>query len=141
MIEIGSEVYTRQRFREKCKAWPDGLYFFTKAIMMRPKLNDRLHRQFANFIQLHAWNGGPRLSNRKVAYMPREHFKSTIVSESFPLWLLACVDRNMTIAIVSAVQKNRDQWLERFQIRSSTTSFFDGHFRKFAQATNGTQLN
>lgn len=124
MIEIGGQVYTRQRFRQKCKEWPDGLYFFTKAIMMRPKLNNQLHRQFANFIQLHAWNGGPRLSNRKVAYMPREHFKSTIVSESFPLWLLACVDRNMTIAIVSAVQKNPEKWLRKIRTTVETNPLF-----------------
>ena len=115
MIEMSGQVYTRKKFRERCKQWPGGLFFFTKAIMMRPKLREDLHLPFANFIQLHAWNGGPRLSNRKVAYMPREHFKSTIVSESFPLWLLACVDRNMTIAIVSAVQNNPEKWLRKIR--------------------------
>lgn len=124
MIEIGGEVMTRQKFRQRCKQWPGGLFFFTKAIMMRPKLKENLHLPFSNFIQLHAWNGGPRLSNRKVAYMPREHFKSTIVSEAFPLWLLACVDRNMTIAIVSAVQNNPDKWLRKIRTTIESNVLF-----------------
>ena len=124
MIEIGGQVYTRKKFRERCKQWPGGLFFFTKAIMMRPKLQENLHLPFANFIQLHAWNGGPRLSNRKVAYLPREHFKSTIVSESFPLWLLACVDRNMTIAIVSAVQQNPEKWLRKIRTTIEHNTLF-----------------
>lgn len=133
MIEIGGQVYTRQRFRQKCKEWPGGLYFFTKAIMMRPKLNESLHLPFANFIQLHAWNGGPRLSNRKVAYMPREHFKSTIVSESFPLWLLSCVDRNMTIAIISAVQNNPDKWLRKIATTVNYNKLFRWAFPEIRQ--------
>jgi hypothetical protein len=44
-------------------------------------------------------------------WMPREHFKSTCASKSLPLWLLACVDRNMTIALVSANQQNTNKWL------------------------------
>jgi hypothetical protein len=124
MIEIGGQVYTRQMFRQECKKWPGGLYFFTKVVMMRPKLNESLHLPFANFIQLHSWNGGPRLSNRKIAYMPREHFKSTIVSESFPLWLLSCVDRNMTIAIVSAVQNNPEKWLRKIRTTIESNDLF-----------------
>ena len=133
MIEIGGQIYTRQKFRQKCKEWPGGLYFFTKAIMMRPKLDERLHLAFANFIQLHSWNGGPRLSNRKVAYMPREHFKSTIVSEAFPLWLLACVDRNMTIAIVSAVQNNPDKWLRKIRDTVEHNTLFRWAFPEIRQ--------
>jgi hypothetical protein len=47
--------------------------------------------------------------------MPREHFKSTIISEAFPLWLLACADRNMTIGLVSAVSDNTEKWLKKMK--------------------------
>ena len=124
MIEIGGDTLTRMEFRERCQQYPDGLYFFTKAVMMRPKLKAHLHRPFCNFIQLHEWNGGPDKSSRKVAYMPREHFKSTVCSETFPLWLLSCVDPNMTIALISAVDKNPKKWLRKIKETVEHNSIF-----------------
>ena len=110
------DVHLKQEFIRKCRAYPGGLYFFTKAVMQRNKLKKNLHLPFCNFIQLHPWNGGPRLSYRKGAWMPREHFKSTVCSESFPLWLLACVDRNMTIALISSDSDNTKKWLRRIKV-------------------------
>jgi hypothetical protein len=114
-IDVGGQTYTRQEFVDRCRQYPGGLYFFTKAVMNRTKLKPHLHLPFANFIQLHPWNGGSRLTHRKGGWMPREHFKSTICSESFPLWLLACIDRNMTIALVSAKPENTKKWLRRIK--------------------------
>lgn len=115
MIDFTDEARARKFLREKCQAYPGGLYLFVNWVMDRPKLKPHLHLPFCNFIQLHEWNGGPDKSSRKVAYMPREHFKSTVCSESFPLWLLATVDRNMTIAMVSAVDKNPKKWLRKIK--------------------------
>lgn len=128
-LVIGDQAWERQKVREVCQTWPGGLYFFTKYVMVRPKLRMDLHFAWCNFIQLHPWIGDgtnntilapgyqqpPRLSHRKTGYMPREHFKSTVVSESFPLWLLANVDRNMSIAIVSAVSENTEKWLKKMR--------------------------
>jgi hypothetical protein len=128
-LTIGDQTWSRQRVREICQTWPGGLYFFTKVILGRNKLTMDLHFAWANFIQMHPWIGAddnnsllapgydpfPRLSHRKTGYMPREHFKSTIISESFPLWLLACVDRNMTIGLVSAVSDNTEKWLKKMR--------------------------
>ena len=97
--------------RKRAKAYPGGLYYFTKAILNQNKLKKHLHLPFCNSLQLHPWNGGPKYSHRTVHWMPREHFKSTCASKAFPLWLLACVDRNMTIALVSANEKNTSKWL------------------------------
>ena len=130
-VTVGDQTWSRQKIRETAATWPGGLYFFTKYILQRDKLTMDLHFPFANFIQLHPWLGDgtngsilhenykrediPRLSHRKTAYMPREHFKSTIISEAFPLWLLACVDRNMTIGLVSAVSDNTEKWLKKMR--------------------------
>ena len=123
-ITVGEQTWSRRKVRETAATWPGGLYFFTKYILQRDKLTMGLHFPFANFIQLHPWSKmapgyedrpAPRLSHRKTAYMPREHFKSTIISEAFPLWLLACVDRNMTIGLVSAVSDNTEKWLKKMR--------------------------
>jgi len=87
------------------------LFYFNKGVLNQNKLKAHLHLPFCNALQLHDWNGGPRYSSRKVMWMPREHFKSTCASKGLPLWLLACVDRNMTIALVSANQQNTNKWL------------------------------
>lgn len=108
---LGAEALKRREIRRMCKAYPDGLYFFTKAVCGFDKLSPSLHRPFTNYVQLHQWNGGPPRSNRKLAWMPREHFKSTICSIAFPLWLLSCVDWNMTIALISADSDNTKKWL------------------------------
>lgn len=46
--------------------------------------------------------------------MPREHFKSTVCSVALPLWLLIH-DRNTTIALISAVDKNTKKWLRQIK--------------------------
>lgn len=100
-----------KRVRESCIEWPGGLYRFAKGVLNQNKLTDHLHLPFANMVQLHDWNGGPKYSSRPVIWLPRGHFKSTIISQALPLWLLSCVDRNMTIALVSAKQDNPRKWL------------------------------
>ncbi len=105
------EVETLKEMRERCKRYPGGLFYFVKGVLNQNKLKEHLHLPFCNALQLHDWNGGPRYSSRKVMWLPREHFKSTCASKGLPLWLLACVDRNMTIALVSANQIQTNKWL------------------------------
>lgn len=99
------------QMRQRCKVYPGGLYFFNKGILNQNKLKSHLHLPFCNVLQLHDWNGGPHYSSRTVNWLPREHFKSTCASKGLPLWLLSCIDRNMTIALVSANQQNTNKWL------------------------------
>jgi intein/homing endonuclease len=53
---------------------------------------------------------------------------STICSEAFPLWLLACVDRNITIALVSAKEANTVQWVTKIKNVIEHNSFFRALF-------------
>ncbi|MGH9427295.1 MAG: hypothetical protein ACRD2L_13450, partial [Terriglobia bacterium] len=121
---IGAEAAARRRVRQLCKSYPGGLYYFTKAICGFNKLTVDLHLPFCNYIQLHPWNGGPHRSNRKMAWKPREHFKSTICSIAFPLWLLSCVDQNYTIALISADSDNTKKWLRAIQEIIKYNGFF-----------------
>lgn len=114
-----------------CKTYPGGFYFFTKSVLGRNKLQKHLHEPWANYLQLHPLvgafaqkvthpvtgvesyigGGGPEEALRKTGQMPREHFKSTFCSESLPTWLLSAVDRNLTIALISAHSDNTKKWL------------------------------
>ena len=124
MTELSLETLKRQAIRRLCRRYPDGLYLFTKAVCGFDRLSWDLHRGFANFIQLHPFNGGPPRSYRKHAWMPREHFKSTICSIAFPLWLLSCVDRNLTIALISADNDNTKKWLRAIKEIIKYNGFF-----------------
>ena len=123
-IRIGDETLTRKRVRELCKSYPGGLYYFAKAVCGFGRMKEHLHLPFCNYIQLHPWNDGPERSNRKHAWMPREHFKSTICSVAFPLWLLSCHDRNATIALISAHSDNTKKWLRQIKNIIEHNGFF-----------------
>lgn len=130
------DIHTLRALREKCKAYPGGLYFFAKAVCGFDRIKKDLHLPWSNFLQMHPdfffsqelqdlGNGGHIRSNRKIGWMPREHFKSIFASVAFPLWLLACVDRNLTIALISATNDNTKKWLR--QIRNIIQ--YNGWFR------------
>lgn len=78
--------------------------------MQMVDLIPELHWPFAQFIQMEPWAGGPENSLRKLAWMSRGHFKSSITTIGNSLRKL-CIDRNTTIGIVSAKQENTQQWL------------------------------
>jgi hypothetical protein len=101
----------------------DNLYIFTKGVLGMSKMNERLHLPVCNYIQMFPWNGGLPQSRRKMLWMPREHFKSTIISIGLPLWLL-CHNRNQTIAILSANEKNPKKWIKQLRVIIRYNSFF-----------------
>jgi hypothetical protein len=77
------------------------------------QMNDlipELHRPFAEYISLLPTTGGPPESLRKLAWMPRGHFKSSLTSIAYPLWLLIR-DRNNTCAIISSKEDHVKKWL------------------------------
>jgi hypothetical protein len=56
------------------------LYYFTKYALRRQRLNGTLHRQICRFLE--------RPHIKDVLELPRDHFKSTICSEAWPMWLM-----------------------------------------------------
>lgn len=75
---------------------------------------DKLHLPFCNYMQMFPWNCGIDTTRRKMATMPRGHFKSTVCSVSLPLWLI-CHNRNETVAIISSVEKNCKKWARQIK--------------------------
>jgi len=110
---IGGNVFKRKEIRRKCKRYPGGLYYFAKVICGFNLLDPNIHLAFCNYIQLTTQPEGPPQRHRPISWMPREHFKSVVVSVAYPLWLLACVDRNLTIALISAHNNNTKKWLRQ----------------------------
>jgi hypothetical protein len=104
-----TEAYQDIRRRSK-----ESLYYFAKVVCGMSDVVDRLHMPFANYLQLFPWNGGPSNSRRKLAWMPREHFKSTFASICLPIWLLIH-DPNATIAIISAKIEHPQKWLRQIK--------------------------
>jgi len=71
----------------------DSLFFFAKVVLGYKDLSPNLHLEFCEIIQ-------ERRKFRKHGYlMPRGHFKSTIISKCYPLWL-ACHDPEIRVLIV-----------------------------------------
>ena len=143
-MEIGGQTLNRQALRQLCKVYPGGFYTFVKTVARRNKVKRHLHEAWANYLQLHPAVGafantvvnpltgeqsfvggdGPESSLRKVGELPREHFKSTFFSEALPIWYLACVDRNLTIALISAHSDNTKKWLRRIKQVIETEEYF-----------------
>ena len=70
------ELY--ERTRENAKK---SLFFFATAVLKWDKVQREPHLPLSNFIQSNP-------PNRSVVLVPRDTFKSTIASKSFPLWIL-----------------------------------------------------
>lgn len=65
------------------------LYFMAKVVLGYKELSPRLHQEFCDYII------GTRQQRRRGALIPRGHFKSTIVSKSYPLWRLVPIDESL----------------------------------------------
>lgn len=116
-----SDVYERVRTLSK-----ESLYYFATAVLGFSDMVPELHLPFCNYVQLFPWNSSIAETRRKLAWMPRGHFKSTVCSIALPLWLLIH-DRNTSIALISAVEKNTKKWLR--QIKHILE--YNGILRKF----------
>jgi len=132
-VPIGGDVFKRKELARKCRRYPGGLYYFAKNICGFTRLNPRIHLPFCNYIQLTVQPEGPRMRHRPVSWMPREHFKSVIVSVAYPLWLLACVDRNLTIALISAHSDNTKKWLGQIRRIIESNGLFQFAFPAIRQ--------
>lgn len=70
------EIWERTRTAAK-----ESLYFFATAVLGWNKLRPRPHKEMCDFIQRQD-------RKRKVMLIPRDCYKSTIISKTFPLWVL-----------------------------------------------------
>jgi len=75
-VEEQQEFIKLERF--KCQK---SLFYFARAILGFRKLTPHLHKTVCDFIQ------DPR-KKRKLLLLPRGHYKSTIATIAYPLWLL-----------------------------------------------------
>ena len=119
-----SESESRREVRRRSKA---SLYYFAATVLQMVDLTPDLHLPYSNYIQLLPWTGGPPESLRKLAWMPRGHFKSSIASVAFPLWLLLH-DRNTSIALISSKEKNTQTWLREIGNNITDNRFFNWAF-------------
>jgi predicted phage terminase large subunit-like protein len=78
---IGDEIYASTRANGR-----KSLYFFTTAILGWNKLRQHPHLEMCNFIQ--RLPPEPGAKRRKLLLVPRDCFKSTVASKSFPIWVL-----------------------------------------------------
>lgn len=86
--QIGMSLPTESRVDEVRALWrkagQSSLYFFSTAVLNWNKVRATPHLELCNFIQeIEAPHG-----KRKVLLIPRDTYKSTIGSKSFPLWIL-----------------------------------------------------
>lgn len=98
LMQTAIEGNAEQLYEELRERSLSSFFFFTKVILSYDKLSPNLHLPFCDRIVSDE-------SHRKRGYlMPRGHFKSTIVSKSYPLWRLIR-NRNTRILIVGESEK------------------------------------
>ncbi len=115
-----SDSEFRREVRENSK---ESLFYFATTVLQMVDFTVELHLPFANFIQMLPWNGGPPESLRKLGWMPRGHFKSSIASVAFPLWLLIH-DRNTSIALISSKEAQTTEWMREISKHIKYNKFF-----------------
>jgi len=93
----GDEISTEEFIQLKALARRD-LFFFSKGILGYDKMTPRTHRSFCRFFD----EPGPR---RRLALMPRSHFKTTIGTIADTMRRVA-IDPNIRVLIANATQKN-----------------------------------
>lgn len=98
----------------RSKALAD-FYFFAKEVMWFRELYEPLHKPLCDIIS------NPRIK-RKLILLPRGHFKTTLISISFPLWVLLR-DRNQRIALCSTSAGKSTENMEEIIARARSDRF------------------
>ena len=93
ILQMASEGRAEDLYEELRDRALRSLYFFTKVVLGYKDLNESLHLNFCNQVQ-------EDISHKKRGYlMPRGHFKSTIISKSYPLWRTAANPELRTLIV------------------------------------------
>jgi hypothetical protein len=77
------------------------LYVFYRDVLGYLDLYEPLHRPLCDFVQV---------PQKRLLLLPRGHFKSTIISVSYPLWLLAKVP-DTRVLLNNAMLENPRKWV------------------------------
>jgi predicted phage terminase large subunit-like protein len=93
-----SEV-VRENLRQMAKS---NLYFFAKAVLGFDKLQSTLHKEVCDYLQLP--------DRRKLLILPRGHYKTTISTIAYPMWL-SVNDPNIRILLASSTTTNAQKML------------------------------
>lgn len=78
------------------------LYYFAREVLGYSDFHEPLHRPLCEFIQQ---------PTKQLTLIPRGHFKSTIISVSYPLWLLVQFP-DTRILIANATLDNPKKWVQ-----------------------------
>lgn len=89
----------RENMRNMAKS---SLYFFAKAILGFDKLTNSLHKPVTEFLELS--------DRRKMLVLPRGHYKTTISTISYPMWL-SVNNPNIRILLASSTTTNAQKML------------------------------
>jgi hypothetical protein len=93
-----------KKVRQRCF---DSLFYLAKNVLEFYDLRDDLHKEMADLIQDHD-------VKRKLILVPRGHYKSSLASIAYPLWLIIR-NPNIRILLSSSTATNAVHFLRRIQ--------------------------
>ena len=96
-VQLGLEKQRRQ-IRKEAEA---SLWYFTKYVLRYPDLYEPLHKPFCDWVQE---------PDTQLILMPRGHFKSTVVSVAYPIWILVKYP-DTAILLANNTLENTIKWL------------------------------
>lgn len=94
LLRLDRKEYLRASLRQQAT---NSLYFFAKGVLGFNKLTPTLHKSLCEFLE------NPH--QRKLVVLPRGHYKTTIISISYVMWL-SIRDPNIRILIASCTSTN-----------------------------------
>lgn len=88
----------RRKYRKQAE---ESLFFFARYILDYSDFSESLHKPLCDFIQQ---------AQSQLTLIPRGHFKSTVISVSYPLWLLVKYP-DTRILLSNATLSNPEKWV------------------------------
>jgi len=105
---LNASALTPNQATEARQAALADLYVFAKSVLGFDRLVHPLHREMCDRAQ------AMTDPSRNMILYPRGHFKSTIFSIAYPLWML-CRDPNLRILLVGAKSDNAEHFLGKIK--------------------------
>jgi hypothetical protein len=113
--ELNKSVEEQLKKKELVEYLLKDFYAFCTCAMVFPDLYEPLHRWLCGEVSDEKFN-------RKLLLVPRGHFKTTIASICYPIWLL-CKNPNERIIIASYIDNKAEECLEEIVQRVNTPEF------------------
>jgi predicted phage terminase large subunit-like protein len=115
----------RQNMRQMAQA---SLYFLAKAVLGFDKFTPHLHKEVCEFLT--------RPERRKLLVLPRGHYKTTISTISYPIWL-SINDTNIRILLASSTTTNAQKMLGLIRAKWERCDMLRWLFPECVPDTNG----